>query len=183
MKPSSCFQYDARPIVRSNSNFSTTNPARAERKIDESISSSTCLNLDENQMRTASVSDSLSYDSNDEIIDRVVKLETSDAVATYSSDVPAMDGKDEKRSFPCIMCDKKYSTMTNIYRHVRAQHQRYLCSLCMNIFICESQLKEHINICPKSNAKKPQCIVCMQYFSNSWSLTRHIKIHVTAGEW
>lgn len=91
--------------------------------------------------------------------------------------------KDEKKVFPCQLCDKKYSTMTNIYRHVRAQHNLFLCSLCMNMFQLETELKEHIHKCPKSDVKKPQCIVCMQYFSNSWSLTRHIKIHVSAGEW
>lgn len=73
--------------------------------------------------------------------------------------------------------------MTNIYRHVRAQHNCFLCSLCMKMFGHEAELKEHIHKCPKSDVKKPQCVVCMQYFSNSWSLTRHIKIHVSAGEW
>lgn len=91
--------------------------------------------------------------------------------------------KDDKKIYPCQMCDKKYSTMTNIYRHVRAQHNYFLCSLCMNMFKLENDLKEHIHKCPKSDVKKPQCVVCMQYFSNSWSLTRHIKIHVSAGEW
>lgn len=91
--------------------------------------------------------------------------------------------KDEKKVYPCQLCDKKYSTMTNIYRHVRTQHNYFLCSLCMNMFQLEAELKEHIHKCPKSDVKKPQCVVCMQYFSNSWSLTRHIKIHVSAGEW
>lgn len=91
--------------------------------------------------------------------------------------------KDEKKVYPCQLCDKKYSTMTNIYRHVRTQHNYFLCSLCMNMFQMENELKEHIHKCPKSDVKKPQCVVCMQYFSNSWSLTRHIKIHVSAGEW
>lgn len=91
--------------------------------------------------------------------------------------------KEEKKLYPCQLCDKKYSTMTNIYRHVRAQHNFFLCSLCMHMFELESDLKEHIHVCPKMDERKPQCSVCMQYFSNSWSLTRHVKIHVTAGEW
>lgn len=97
--------------------------------------------------------------------------------------ISANTEKDDKKIYPCKMCDKKYSTMTNIYRHVRTQHNYFLCSLCMNMFKLENDLKEHIHKCPKSDVKKPQCVVCMQYFSNSWSLTRHIKIHVSAGEW
>lgn len=105
----------------------------------------------------------------------------ADLVSTNSS-LNSSD-KEEKKLYPCQLCDKKYSTMTNIYRHVRAQHNYFLCSLCMNMFEMESDLKEHIHVCPKMDEKKPQCSVCMQYFSNSWSLTRHVKIHVTAGEW
>lgn len=189
MKPTSCFQYDARPIIRSDAyrssttNLTSATIVRSEPKMVEPSTSTTCLNLDENHSNVSPLSDSLSCDSSDEHHDRSSKAPLSDVSVTCSTDSPGTDVKDDKRSFPCLLCDKKYSTMTNIYRHVRAQHQCYLCSLCMNIFKCEEQLKKHITICPKSNAKKPQCIVCMQYFSNSWSLTRHIKIHISAGEW
>lgn len=105
-----------------------------------------------------------------------------DIVSANSSSSFSSD-KEEKKIYPCQLCDKKYSTMTNIYRHVRAQHNYFLCSLCMNMFHLETELKDHMHRCPKSDVKKPQCSVCMQYFSNSWSLTRHVKIHVSAGEW
>lgn len=117
------------------------------------------------------------HDVDDDVADAVHDLVSANSSSSLSSD------KEEKKIYPCQLCDKKYSTMTNIYRHVRAQHNYFLCSLCMNMFKLETDLKEHIHKCPKSDVKKPQCSVCMQYFSNSWSLTRHVKIHVTAGEW
>lgn len=113
----------------------------------------------------------------DVVIDGITEIASANSSSSLNSD------KEEKKIYPCQLCDKKYSTMTNIYRHVRTLHNFFLCSLCMNMFPLESDLKEHIHRCPKSDVKKPQCSVCMQYFSNSWSLTRHVKIHVTAGEW
>lgn len=112
----------------------------------------------------------------------VIKQELVTVVTATTTGLSSTE-KDDKKIYPCQLCDKKYSTMTNIYRHVRTQHNYFLCSLCMNMFQLETDLKEHIHKCPKSDVKKPQCMVCMQYFSNSWSLTRHIKIHVSAGEW
>lgn len=131
------------------------------------------------------LSDILAYDASDEPSDGVLVSEGD--IIGGDSVTSALNGnaldKDDKKIYPCLLCDKKYSTMTNIYRHVRAQHNCFLCSLCMNMFKWEKELKEHIGQCPKSDVKKPQCRVCMQYFANSWSLTRHIKIHVSAGEW
>lgn len=81
----------------------------------------------------------------------------------------------KKKVYHCEVCDKKYATMTNIYKHMRS-HQLYLCSLCMRTFPQEHQIKEHK--CPQGSVKTPQCHVCFKYLSNSWSLTRHMKIHV-----
>lgn len=116
-------------------------------------------------------------EADEDVVDGITEIASANSSSSLSSD------KDEKKMYPCQLCDKKYSTMTNIYRHVRTVHNFFLCSLCMNMFPLESDLKEHIHRCPKSDVRKPQCSVCMQYFSNSWSLTRHVKIHVTAGEW
>lgn len=80
----------------------------------------------------------------------------------------------KKKVYQCEVCDKKYATMTNIYKHMRS-HQLYLCSLCMRTFPHEHQIKEHK--CPQGSVKTPQCHVCFKYLSNSWSLTRHMKIH------
>lgn len=80
----------------------------------------------------------------------------------------------KKKVYHCEVCDKKYATMTNIYKHMRS-HQLYLCSLCMRTFAHEHQIKEHR--CPQGSVKTPQCHVCFKYLSNSWSLTRHMKIH------
>lgn len=80
----------------------------------------------------------------------------------------------KKKVYHCEVCDKKYATMTNIYKHMRS-HQLYLCSLCMRTFAHEYQIKEHR--CPQGSVKTPQCQVCFKYLSNSWSLTRHMKIH------
>lgn len=117
------------------------------------------------------------HETDDDLGDGLHDIVSANSSSSFNSD------KEEKKIYPCQLCDKKYSTMTNIYRHVRAQHNYFLCSLCMNMFQLEIELKDHMHRCPKSDVKKPQCSVCMQYFSNSWSLTRHVKIHVSAGEW
>lgn len=141
------------------------------------------LNLDDTYSGETELNDLMGYDQDSEKMDKNTANDATDMAAYPTSTVQNVQEKDEKKSYPCRLCDKKYSTMTNIYRHVRAQHSCFLCSLCMKIFNLEADLKEHKSKCPKSDFKKPQCHVCMQYFSNSWSLTRHIKIHVAAGEW
>lgn len=150
---------------------------------------STILNLDDPFSTVAQIINTPFIGYEDDDTDQISQfLNSSNGSDTLYSSSPVANGvekeeKEEKKIYPCQMCDKKYSTMTNIYRHVRAQHNYFLCSLCMNMFKYESELKEHIQKCPRADEKKPQCIVCMQYFSNSWSLTRHIKIHISAGEW
>lgn len=94
----------------------------------------------------------------------------ANAASTNGTAAPAK----KKKVYQCEMCDKKYATMTNIYKHMRS-HQLYLCSLCMRTFPQEHQIKEHK--CPQGSVKTPQCHVCFKYLSNSWSLTRHMKIH------
>lgn len=96
-------------------------------------------------------------------------------VSLVDDDDPAHSGRvTKKKVYHCEVCDKKYATMTNIYKHMRS-HQLYLCSLCMRTFAHEYQIKEHK--CPQGSVKTPQCQVCFKYLSNSWSLTRHMKIH------
>lgn len=145
------------------------------------------LNLDDAFSTETEFNDFMGYEDDVEKIEKCLNTSSESITSDIQifSNVSAQNGieKDDKKVYPCRLCDKKYSTMTNIYRHVRAQHEQFLCSLCMKMFEHENELKEHIHKCPKSDVKKPQCVVCMQYFSNSWSLTRHIKIHVSAGEW
>lgn len=141
---------------------------------------SSILNLDDTFSTETEFTEFMSYDDESKEIGKASS--ESGASSSMASTQNGIE-KNEKKVYPCGLCDKNYATMTNIYRHVRAQHNCFLCSLCMKIFELESELKEHMSKCPKSDEKKPQCIVCMQYFSNSWSLTRHIKIHVSAGEW
>lgn len=142
-------------------------------------SNNTLLNLDDSVSTTSQHTEAVNYDDED----AEQSLSASNENLTQDASSFPNSTQFEKKVYPCKLCDKKYSTMTNIYRHVRAQHKLFLCSLCMNMFDSHFELKEHIHKCPKSDEKKPQCIVCMQYFSNSWSLTRHLKIHVAAGEW
>lgn len=167
-----------------------------ETKVNDQVQDNELLNQEEipNHSETdpftnlTQFDDILGYDATDEPMENLTlsseNFET-DMIGENGNSalVGSVSDKDDKKIYPCLLCDKKYSTMTNIYRHVRAQHNCFLCSLCMNMFKWESELKEHIHQCPKSDVKKPQCRVCMQYFSNSWSLTRHIKIHISAGEW
>lgn len=166
---------------------SLTDPTNNATETTNAVNSS-ILNLDDTFSTETEFNELMGYDDDSEKLGKILNTSnesiTSESMPNYVNPI-AQNGadKEEKKVYPCRLCDKKYSTMTNIYRHVRAQHSCFLCSLCMKMFDFESELKEHIHKCPKSDVKKPQCVVCMQYFSNSWSLTRHIKIHVSAGEW
>lgn len=196
IKPSSYVSYDNTPYNSSTPYYTVTSPNNlfnspvdpANITETPNFSNNSILNLDETFSTETEINDLLGYDDDAEKLDKLLNTSsdsiTSDSMQMFSN-ATAQNGveKDEKKVYPCRLCDKKYSTMTNIYRHVRAQHSCFLCSLCMKMFEFEAELKEHIHKCPKSDFKKPQCVVCMQYFSNSWSLTRHIKIHVSAGEW
>lgn len=194
IKPSSYVSYENHPYNSAtyypvSSPTSTYNSMADQPNYDTpNYSNSSLLNLDDTFSTETEFNELLGYEDDGEKSGKTLNTSNesieSDSIALFpnSANQNGID-KDEKKMYPCRMCDKKYSTMTNIYRHVRAQHSYFLCSLCMKMFEFEAELKEHIHKCPKSDDKKPQCIVCMQYFSNSWSLTRHIKIHVSAGEW
>lgn len=198
IKPSSYVCYENHPYNATNSYYPMSSPNNnmANSLLDHSNhlngspnfqSSNSLLNLDDTLSAETESNDLLSYEDEAERLGKILNT-SNESIASdmliYTNTVTHNgNDKDEKKVYPCRLCDKKYSTMTNIYRHVRAQHNCFLCSLCMKMFEHEAELKEHIHKCPKSDEKKPQCVVCMQYFSNSWSLTRHIKIHVSAGEW
>lgn len=196
IKPSSYVSYENHPYNSTTSYYPISSPNNAYNSMVDpnsynetpNYSHSSLLNLDDSFSTETEFNELLGYEEDAEKLGKLLNTSNesiaSDSVALYSSST-VHNGieKDEKKVYPCRLCDKKYSTMTNIYRHVRAQHNCFLCSLCMKMFNHETELKEHIHKCPKSDEKKPQCGVCMQYFSNSWSLTRHIKIHVSAGEW
>lgn len=196
IKPSSYVSYENHPCNATNhycpepspNNITSTLMDHTSNLNDGSqYSSNSLLNLDDTFSTETEFNDFIGYEDDPEKLEKILNTSTDSIVSDMNlhSNPMTQNGieKDEKKVYPCRLCDKKYSTMTNIYRHVRAQHSCYLCSLCMKMFELEPELKEHIHKCPKSDVKKPQCVVCMQYFSNSWSLTRHIKIHVSAGEW
>lgn len=195
IKPSSYVCYDSRAYATTPPSATTLSTSFARTHLDQHIDQeqsmrleSKILNLDDPfALATAPHScidiDSFGGSFEEDDDDHLRATNGNGTGNTYASSLLGAGDKEEKKIYPCQLCDKKYSTMTNIYRHVRAQHNFFLCSLCMKMFEQEAELKEHIHKCPKSDVKKPQCIVCMQYFSNSWSLTRHIKIHVSAGEW
>lgn len=163
-----------------NSSYGHSSGGGIPSTLSTDSSAGTLLNLDSSISNVQQFNELIHYD--DEDVEQFGKLLNASNECTATDPITGAVHC-EKKVYPCKLCDKKYSTMTNIYRHVRAQHKYFLCSLCMNMFELETELKEHINQCPNSDDKKPQCSVCMQYFSNSWSLTRHLKIHVAAGEW
>lgn len=187
IKPTSYVCYENRTYESSSSSLeyaTTSNYMNSSychtSTLPKDSSAGTLLNLDGSIQNVQQFNELINYDDEDvEQFGRLLNT-SSEHIAT---DPITGAAQLEKKNYPCKLCDKKYSTMTNIYRHVRAQHKYFLCSLCMNMFELETELKDHINQCPNSDDKKPQCSVCMQYFSNSWSLTRHLKIHVAAGEW
>lgn len=180
IKPTSYVCYENRPYESSTVNYPIANDYTTFQNGTDPSNANTILNLDDTISISTQFNELIAYDDDD--VEQFGKLlNTSNEI--IAQDAMSYSSSVEKKCYPCKLCDKKYSTMTNIYRHVRAQHNYFLCSLCMNMFEFDTELKEHIHKCPKSDDKKPQCIVCMQYFSNSWSLTRHLKIHVAAGEW
>lgn len=196
IKPSSYVSYENPPYNSITSYYSVSSPNNNYASmVDQTnfievpnFSNSSLLNLDDSVSAETEFNELTGFEDDTEKLGKILNTSSesieSDSMASFPNST-TQNGieKDEKKMYPCRLCDKKYSTMTNIYRHVRAQHNCFLCSLCMKMFNLEAELKEHIHKCPKSDEKKPQCGVCMQYFSNSWSLTRHIKIHVSAGEW
>lgn len=105
---------------------------------------------------------------------------TSSTLKKSLSSLSQKEISNKKKIYHCEICDKKYATMTNIYKHMRS-HNLYLCSLCMKTFSHEHEIKEHK--CPQGTVKRPQCLVCFKYLSNSWSLTRHMKIHINEKDW
>lgn len=188
IKPSSYVCYEAYQYHMGSTYYPSSSPPYVYNSVMDQASgseasnygNSSILNLDDTFSAETEFTEYIGFDDESKEVEKA-----SSESGTSSSMASTQNGidKEEKKVYPCGLCDKKYSTMTNIYRHVRAQHSCFLCSLCMKIFELEVELKEHMSKCPKSDEKKPQCSVCMQYFSNSWSLTRHIKIHVSAGEW
>lgn len=195
IKPSSYVSYENHPYNSNTSYYSASTSTNFNSMIEQTnydetpnYATSSLLNLDDSfSMETDFNELNAGFEDDPEKLGKILNTSNeciASELAIYSN-AATQNGtdKEEKKVYPCQLCDKRYSTMTNIYRHVRTQHNCFLCSLCMKMFNLEAELKEHIHKCPKSDEKKPQCGVCMQYFSNSWSLTRHIKIHVTAGEW
>lgn len=103
-----------------------------------------------------------------------ISNDNNNSIIMMSSSACSKEIANKKKIYHCDLCKKKYATMTNIYKHMRS-HNLYLCSLCMKTFSQEHEIKEHK--CPHGSVKTPQCSVCFKYLSNSWSLTRHMKIH------
>lgn len=105
------------------------------------IASSSILNLDDSFSTETEFNDLMGYEDDAEKLGTILNTSnesnTSESIPSYSAAQNGVE-KDEKKVYPCRLCDKKYSTMTNIYRHVRAQHSCFLCSLCMKMFEFES---------------------------------------------
>ena len=89
--------------------------------------------------------------------------------------------------FNCTECPKKFSTNTNLRKHVKSTHEKeYIeCSLCKDK-ICSTKLKRHKIACEKKNTtvfvdveKKKEktypCEKCEKVFSFKHARLNHIK--------
>ena len=77
----------------------------------------------------------------------------------------------------CHLCDKKFSTISKLQRHIDDSHLKVnevKCDQCFKIFRCDGSLKSHIqNVHDKSG--QVTCSVCQKTFSCNTSLRLHMK--------
>ena len=85
----------------------------------------------------------------------------------------------------CLLCGKKYSEKTNLYRHLRDVHHHkivlpvtiHFCHICYKGFANKVNVFRHISAV-HDGVKNFLCLVCDRAFSLKDNLMRHIfKVH------
>lgn len=78
--------------------------------------------------------------------------------------------------FVCKVCCRKYATKLTLEKHLRT-HDLYLCITCDKIYDTRNDMEEHECFKKRNKTRPLHCNICLKLLSNSWSLTRHMKIH------
>ncbi|XP_034747438.1 zinc finger protein 484-like [Etheostoma cragini] len=84
---------------------------------------------------------------------------------------------DDKESFSCFECGKKFGTKQHLKRHMKSHtgEKPFSCTVCGKIFIQKVQLTEHMRT---HTGEKPfSCSVCQKAFARRQHLQRHVMIH------
>ncbi|KAL4623444.1 ras-responsive element-binding protein 1 [Arapaima gigas] len=90
------------------------------------------------------------------------------------------DGKEERSSFICPLCEKNCLTQHQLTMHIR-QHNSdnggtdHSCSICGKALSSASSLDRHMLV--HSGERPYKCSVCGQTFTTNGNMHRHMKIH------
>lgn len=129
IKPSSYVSYDNHPFNASNTyggpgsspnNLYNSLMDHTNNLNEDSHFSNALLNLDDNFSTETEFNDFMGYEDDTEKLEKILNTSTDSIVSDMHlySNSASQNGieKDEKKVYNCRLCDKKYSTMTNIYR-------------------------------------------------------------------
>ena len=78
----------------------------------------------------------------------------------------------DKRTFECQVCNKRYKTKNNLKYHLKTHAADvHVCTLCTRLFKSDQSLKEHKvkdhSIIYKDYSKSELCTVCGKFASKS----------------
>ncbi|XP_060125043.1 zinc finger protein 436 isoform X2 [Zootoca vivipara] len=104
--------------------------------------------------------------------------EKDNSFASQYSDLCEIPAEDrEKKSIQCSVCEEIFSCESSLNAHMRIhmEEKTYKCPVCEKSFSCSAHVREHLTV---HIAEKPyQCWDCGQSFQHSTSFTRHLTIH------
>uniref|UniRef100_A0A667WQQ4 C2H2-type domain-containing protein n=1 Tax=Myripristis murdjan TaxID=586833 RepID=A0A667WQQ4_9TELE len=86
------------------------------------------------------------------------------------------------KPFSCPICAMTFSQSYHMTRHLRNQHNRHFCPICVGrSFVNANKLARHMRTHTK---EKPfSCPICALTFSQSYHMTRHLRNQHSAGQY
>ncbi len=96
-----------------------------------------------------------------------------------SSQYTQIGGESGEKIYACTMCEKSYSYMAGLRRHLRMTHsgeRPYKCDVCAMGFTQSTDLKRHFRI--HTGEKPYKCSTCGKAFTQSGTLTVHMRTHI-----
>lgn len=93
-----------------------------------------------------------------------------------------MLGNSQTGQWTCIICNKIFSSKSNLTRHITLHDQKekkdHSCPFCNRVFQYKRYLLHHIMYMHKSKEEKEHaCHLCGKYFTTSQNLHRHMGLH------
>lgn len=91
---------------------------------------------------------------------------------------PIIKDEEETGDFPCPICDNMFTSLSQLNKHARIEHeqvQKFKCKVCDKEFNRLNHLKRH-NL-SHSETKPYDCDVCAKSFARKDHLTQHRKSH------